>query len=129
MGMNSVVASLLRDAGMRDVFTVAVGAAMAPNPTVVLEGDYKRDGEYTHGERGTFECRVLCVRETMQEADEAAHAAEEALLYGEWERYREACCGDICGIDVGVPRCRGRDRSGRYVYGLDVEIAIARDDG
>ena len=129
MGMNAVVAGMLRDAGMRDVFTVAVGAAIAPNPTVVLEAGYERDDEVLHGERGRVRVQVLCVRETDTEAFEAAAGCADAIRTGEWERYREQGDWSVCGVDAGYPKRIGRDRSGRHVYRLDVDLTIERDDG
>ena len=129
MGMNSVVAGLLRDAGMRDVFTVAVGAQIAPCPIVVLEAGYERDDEVIHGERGRLRVQVLCVRETDAEAHEAAMGCADAVRLGVWERYREQGEWNVCGVHAGYPKRAGRDRSGRHVYRLDVDLTIERDDG
>ena len=129
MGMNAVVAGMLRDAGMRDVFTVAVGAQISPCPIVVLEAGYERDDEVIHGERGHVRVQVLCVRETDVEAYEAAMGCADAIRHGAWERYAEQGDWNVCGMDVGYPKRTGRDRSGRHVYRLDVDLTIGRDDG
>ena len=129
MGMNAVVAGMLRDAGMRDVFTVAVGARIAPNPTVVLEAGYERDDETIHGERGRMRVQVLCVRETDAQAYAAVMSCVDAIRMGTWERYCEQGVWNVCGVHAGYPKRVGRDKSGRYVYRLDVDLTIERDDG
>ena len=126
--MADVVAAMLRAGGMNNVFSVPVPASLCAEPIVVAAGEYERTARPAGGERGTLGLRVLCVRNTLGEANDAAVRVREVLRDTDWERWAEAGDVRIFGMDAGYPAERGRDGSGRWVCAVDVELAVASDE-
>jgi len=126
--MTDVVAAMLREAGLTNVFSVPVSASICAEPIVVVLGDYERLDEVADGERGQLLLRVLCVRNVLNDASDVASRCRAVLRAVDWERWATAGDVRICGIDVGYPQTRGRDGSGRWIVELEVALVVTTDD-
>ena len=126
--MADVIAAMLREGGLQNVFSVPVPASLCAEPIAVVDGEYERTAETVAGERGVLTLKILCVRNVLDEAREIALQARTVLRDTDWERYAEAGDVRICGMKVGYPEVQGRDRSGRWICSLPLDLAVVTDD-
>lgn len=117
-----LVAGMLMDAGIEDVFVRRPGVMECPNPVTVGRARYERDERMADGERGTHRLSVHVCRDVDVEARTAAEACERALKYGSWEKYGDGCVVSVdarkhlrsrSAIPAGATCIRWRSRSSR----------------
>lgn len=118
-----LVAGMLMDAGIEDVFVRRPSVMECPDPVTVGRAEYERDERMVGGERGTYRLSVHVCRDTDAEAKEAAQSCEQVFRRGSWEKYGDGC---VVSVDAGAPAFERCDSSGRYVYALAVEIIADR---
>ena len=78
------------------------------------------------GERGHVAVRVLVVREVEADAEADAQDCERWIRRYGWELVAENGTWRIVGLDTTAPEFIERDRSGRFVWGFDVNLTVMR---
>ena len=124
-----VLATLLASVGYKDVYTHRPSALYAPEPIVIQVGAWEREARLAddEGERGLVRLDVMVVRECWAVAEAVAHGIERSLRKGALRGYGEGWHMRMTGIDTGLPQCKGQDKSGRWIWGFEVWMTIARD--
>lgn len=118
-----VVAGLLMDAGIEDVFVRRPGIVECADPVTIGRAVYTKDERMVGGERGSYSVSVYVCRTVDAEARRIADACERAIHDGSWERYGD---GAIVSMDVSAPKFKEQDSSGRYVYEVGATIVADR---
>lgn len=93
-----VVAGLLMDAGIEDVFVKRPGIMECADP-------------------------VTIGRAIDTEARRVAEACELAIRDGSWERYGDDA---VVSVEAAAPKFKEQDSSGRYVYEVGATIVADR---
>lgn len=124
-----MLAGILMAAGLEGVCAFRPSALYSPEPIVVEVAGWEREARLAdgEGERGLVRLNVLVVRESFGAAEAVAHGAERSLRKGRWEGRRDGWYMRMAGLDTELPQCRGQDGSGRWVFGFEVLMTIARD--
>lgn len=121
-----LVAKMLVDAQFTSVFTQSLSPLDCAEPIVVVPGGYGRDSEQVGAERGERVVEVVVCREVYAVAEAVALACERALRECEWDAHSSGYLNRIVGLDTDAPEYRGRDGSGRYLWGFAVYVTVAR---
>ncbi len=126
MRIGFLVASALVRGDFSAYFSKVPSALECPEPIVVAEGAFKREGRVEGEERGIVPVTVYVVREVSADAEAVAIACEQWLRGYSWEPDSEAWPWRIAGIDTSAPFLKERDSSGRFVWQFDVEVTAVR---
>lgn len=127
-GAADVVAALLRALGCGDVFACPPSARLCAEPVVVACGGWERESRQVDGgERGIREVEVLACREDPRAAEAVACALECGVRTAGWDGLGAGWHMRVVAADTEAPTPRGRDGSGRWVWGFTVRLTIARD--
>lgn len=128
IGVCAAVAAALGVRGFTDVFTSPPSAMLCTEPIVLSCGAWERLARLSDGrERGVQAVGVLACRDTPSEAEAACRAAEAALRGCAWEARLEGWRVRVAACDSGAPEPRGRDGSGRWLWGFDLLCTVVRD--
>lgn len=122
-----LVAKMLVDAQFTNVFTQSLSPLACAEPIVVVPGEYERDSEQVGSERGGRVVEVVVCREVNATAEAVALACEKALRTADWGAHSSSYLCRIVGLDTDAPDYRGRDGSGRYLWGFKVYVTVARE--
>ena len=126
-GAADVVAALLRALGCGDVFVCPPSAHLCAEPIVVACGAWARDSRQADGsERGVRHVEVLACREDPRAAEAVACALERSVRTASWAGLGTGWHMRVVAADTEAPTPRGRDGSGRWVWGFTVRLTIAR---
>lgn len=129
-GLCRAVAAELAGAGVAGARVRACSALACAEPVVVRFAGFEREARFDGEERGRALVEVLAVRETDAEAAAAAEAAEAAVRGANLNTWNEGLSGArALGADTEAPARRGRDGSGRWVWGFTARITVAREVG
>lgn len=129
-GLCAAVASEIAEAGVAGARVGACSALSCAEPVAVRWAGFEREARFDGEERGTALLEVLAVRETEAGAAAAAEAAEAAVRGGRFDQWNEALSGvRALGTDTEPAAPRGRDVSGRWVWGFAARITVAREVG
>lgn len=122
------VAGALSGAGVPDVYTRPPSACMCEEPVVLCWKGFEREARFPSGEeRGLAVAELMTVREADAAARDTAFFCERAvrgMQRGPWNEQGEDV--RFLAVDAGVPEFRGRDRSGRFVWGFEARLTVAR---
>ncbi|WP_417118850.1 hypothetical protein [Olsenella phocaeensis] len=121
-----LVAKMLVEAQFTSVFTQSLSPLVCAEPIVVVPGGYERDSEQVGAERGERVVEVVVCREVNAVAEAVALACERALRFADWDEHAAGFLNRIVGLDTDAPEYRGRDGSGRYLWGFAVYVTVAR---
>ena len=124
-----ILATMLLAVGFEGVFTFPPSALYAPEPIVIQMGAWRREARLAdgEGERGLVRLDVTVVREDRATAEAMAYRIERTIRKGRWEGAGDGWHVRLAGIDTGLPQCKGRDKSGRWKWGFELWMTIARD--
>lgn len=129
-GVCAAVAAAIAAAGFTGVFTTPPSALFCAEPIVVSCGAWERRARFVHGsERGVREVDVAVCRDTPEAAEAAAQAIEAALRKTSWEADIAAWHVRMVGCDSTAREPRGRDGSGRWVWGFTLRCEVMRHVG
>ena len=127
-GVLDLAAAVLVEAGWAGVFTRPPAAWLCAEPIVLTCGAWERDARTPDGEeRGLRSVDVLVCREDAAEAEAACLAAERDLRGGGWEGAGEGWRCRVAAVDSDAPCPRGRDASGRWLWGFTLLLKVVRD--
>ena len=126
MRIGFLLASALMRGDFSAYFSKVPSSLECPEPIVVVEGAFQREGRIEDEERGTVPVTVYVVREVSADAEAVAIACEQWLRGFSWEPDSEAWPWRIAGIDTSAPSLKERDFSGRFVWQFDVEVTVVR---
>lgn len=127
-GVADAVAAFLRSLGFANVFTTPPSARLCADPIVVACGAWEREARFSDGrERGVRTVDVLVCCEDPRDAEATACSAERDLRGGDWTDGGEGWHVRVTAVDTTAPVPRGRDGSGRWLWGFSVGLTIARD--
>ena len=126
MRVGFLVASALMRGDFSAYFSKVPSSLECPEPIVVVEGTFQREGRIEGEERGIVPVTVYVVREVSADAEAVAIACEQWLRGFSWEPDSEAWPWRIAGIDTSAPFLKERDSSGRFVWQFDVEVTAVR---
>lgn len=127
-GLCAAVAGEVAAAGVEGARVGACSALACAEPVAVLWVGFEREARFDGEERGVAAVDVLCVREADADAAAAAEASEEAVRSAHWAEWNDALPGArALGVDTDAPEPRGRDASGRYVWGFRARVTVARE--
>ena len=127
-GVADAVAGLLRALGFSNVFTAPPSPRLCADPIVVTCGAWERVARLADdGERGLRTVDVLVCCEDPRDAEATACAVERGLRRADWTGVGGAWHVRVAACDTAAPEPRGRDGSGRWLWGLAATLTIARD--
>ena len=126
MQLSFLIAKALLEGDFASYFASIPSAADDPEPIVLRQGKFEREAVLPDGERGHVAVAVLVVREVEADAEEDSQACERWIRRYGWEPVAENGTWRIAGLDTTAPHFIERDRSGRFVWGFDVELTVVR---
>ena len=127
-GMGGVVASLLASLGFSNVFTSPPSAMLCADPIVVTCGSWRRASSQVDGcERGVRTVDVLVCCDDPGDAEATACSVERDLRLADWAGKGTGWHARVVSADTTAPAPRGRDGSGRWLWGFSVDLTIVRD--
>ena len=126
MLVSTLVAFPLVEADFSVYFSKLPSSLECPEPVVLVEGPFEREGRMDGEERGTVPVTCYVVREVNAEAEADALECERIVRGFGWEACREAGPWRIAGIDTSAPSFKERDSSGRYVWEFGIEVTAVR---
>lgn len=127
-GEATLVAAVAGLMGHGPAYAVAPSALLCPEPIVVTGGAWERGSRQAGGaERGTRALDVAVVRDTAVAAEAVCRALERDLHGYAWDAASAGWRLRIVAVDTGAPEARGRDGSGRFVWGFSMICTVARE--
>ena len=128
IGVCAAVAAALGACGFADVLTSPPSAMLCAEPIVLSCGAWERLARLDDArERGVQTVGVLVCRDTPTEAESVCRAVEAALRGCAWEARLEGWRVRVAACDSDAPGPRGRDGSGRWLWGFDLLCTVVRD--
>ena len=122
------VASMLHVLGFAGVFCAPPSTGLCAEPIVVTQGPFAREARLADGgERGRVDVGVLVCREEAGAAVAVCLAAERSLRGASWPI-------DVDGVRIASADSvgsgpRGRDGSGRWLWGFTLICTVVRHVG
>lgn len=129
MSAAAMAAEVLADLGYTNVFTTPPSALVCCEPIVLGSAGWERESRQSDGsERGREAVRVLVCCDCAHDAEATCRAVERDLRGAAWPA--GAVGGErVVAVDPDLPRSLGRDGSGRWLWGFDLECVVVRDYG
>ena len=122
-GVADVVATLLGALGYGNVFCSPPPARVCCEPIVLTQGAFERDARLADGaERGRVPVGVLVCCEDPRDSEATCRAVERDLRRESWTGAGDGWHCRVCAADSGGSAPRGRDGSGRWLWGFDLMI-------
>lgn len=122
------VASMLYALGFTGVFCAPPSAGFCAEPIVVSQGAFAREARLADGgERGRVDVDVLACREDAGAAEAVCVVAERALRGAVWPIDVDGV--RIASADSDGSGPRGRDGSGRWLWGFTLVCTVVRHVG
>lgn len=129
-GVADVVATLLRALGYANVFCSPPPARVCCEPIVLTQGALERGARLADGtERGTVPVGVLVCCEDPRDAEATCRAVERDLRRDTWAGAGDGWRCRVCAADSGGSASRGRDGSGRWLWGFTLTMTVVIDYG
>ena len=126
MQLSFLIAKALLEGDFASYFASVPSAAVEPEPIVLRQEKFEREAVLPDGERGHVAVRVLVVREVEDDAETDAQGCERWIRRYGWEPVAENGTWRIVGLDTTALEFIERDRSGRFVWGFDVNLTVMR---
>ena len=122
-GVAGAAAALLRALGYGNAFCSPPPARLCCEPIVLTQGALEREARLAAGaERGRVPVDVLV-------CCEAARDVERDLRRDSWEGSGEGWRCRVAAVDSGGSAPRGRDGSGRWLWGFTLILTVVIDFG
>lgn len=129
-GVADVVAVLLRALGYGNVFTCPPPAHVCCEPIVLSQGSWEREARLADGaERGRVPVDVTVCCESARDAEATCRAVERDLRRDPWEGAGDGWRCRVSAADSGGCAPRGRDGSGRWLWGFTLTLTVVIDFG
>ena len=129
-GVVDAVATLLRALGYESVFCSPPPARVCCEPIVLTQGAWEREARLADGaERGRVPVDVLVCCEDPRDAEATCRAVERDLRRGSWTGFGEGWRCRVAAADSGGSAPRGRDGSGRWLWGFTLILTVVIDFG
>lgn len=129
-GVADVVATLLGALGYGNVFCSPPPARVCCEPIVLTQGAFERDARLADGaERGRVPVGVLVCCEDPRDSEATCRAVERDLRRESWTGAGDGWHCRVCAADSGGSAPRGRDGSGRWLWGFDLILTLEVDHG
>ena len=129
-GIAGAVAVLLRALGYANVFTWPPPARVCCEPIVLSQSSWEREARLADGtERGLVPVDVLVCCEAARDAEATCRAVERDLRRGSWTGSGEGWRCRVAAADSGGSAPRGRDGSGRWLWGFTLILTVVIDYG
>lgn len=130
MSAAATVAGKLAELGYTNVFTTPPSALVCCEPIVVAPGGWEREARLPDGsERGREDVGVLVCCDDPRDAEATCRACERELRAAEWDGAAGAEGLRLVSVDSGGAQARGRDASGRWLWGFSLECVVVRKIG
>ena len=127
MSAAAMVAEALRRSGQNGVFEDPPSALACSEPIVVADAGWRScTTGVGDGMRGTALASVLVCRDRARDARIRCEAAESAIRQTRWGSYAFAGDWSAAACATTPPEPKGRDGSGRWLWGFDVELTMKR---
>jgi hypothetical protein len=126
-GLGDMVASRLVGMGYANAYPYPVSVALCPEPIVVNVGPWEREIRQDGEERGSFRADVLVCCDDPADAQSTCRAAERDLHGAGWDFHLAGWHMSLVGVDTTAPESRGRDRSGRWLWGFALTLTVVRE--
>lgn len=121
-GLADAVASLLVDLGYRNAHARPVSAALCPEPLVVTALAWERESAQVGEARWRARVDVLACCDDPTDAEATCAGAGRDLAGADWSARGRAWGLRVAAVETGPPTSRGRDRSGRWLWGLELQV-------
>lgn len=129
-GVVDVVATLLGALGYGNVFCSPPPVRVCCEPIVLTQGAFERDARLADGaERGRVPVGVLVCCEDPRDSEATCRAVERDLRRESWTGAGDGWHCRVCAADSGGSAPRGRDGSGRWLWGFDLILTLEVDHG
>lgn len=129
-GPADAAAALLRALGYANVFTCPPPARLCCEPIVLAQGAFEREARLADGtERGRVPVDVLVCCEGPRDAEATCRAVERDLRLADWTGAGEGWHLRVAAVDSGGSAPRGRDGSGRWLWGFTLILTVVIDYG
>ena len=127
MSAAAMVARVLRRSGHKGVFEQPPTALMCSEPVVVSDAGWRACSKGAAGDvRGVAVVNVLVCRDRASEARIRCEAVEQAIRRARWGAYAFAGEWEVTACSTAPPEPKGRDGSGRWLWGFEVELTMRR---
>lgn len=127
-GVTAAVATVLRSLGYENVYMAPPSARLCCEPIMVACGTWERESRQADGaERGLRTVDVLVCCEDPSDAEATCRAVERDLRRDGWTGSGDGWHCRVAAIDSGAPEYRGRDSSGRWLWGFALALTVVRD--
>ena len=124
-GELSAVALAMRALGYENVYLLPPSPRLCCEPIVLTAGAWERESRQADGcERGAREVDVLVCCDDPADAEATCRAVERDLRSVAWQRSGVAV--RVAALDTEAPASRGRDSSGRWLWGLKLRLTVVR---
>lgn len=121
-------AALLAEAGYASVFVRPPAAWLCAEPIVLTCGEWSRDARTPDGqERGLRSVDALVCCEDAHDAEATCRGVERDLRTRDWEGVGDGWRCRVAAVDSDAPCPRGRDASGRWLWGFTLLLKVVRD--
>ena len=129
-GVAGAAAALLRALGYGNAFCSPPPARLCCEPIVLTQGALEREARLADGaERGRVPVDVLVCCEAARDAEATCRAVERDLRRGSWTGSGEGWRCRVAAADSGGSAPRGRDGSGRWLWGFTLILTVVIDFG
>ena len=129
-GVADVAVALLRALGYRNAFAHPPTAEACCEPIVLTPGAWEREARMADGaERGRVPLDVLVCCESPHDAEATCRAVERDLQRDSWTGSGEGWRCRVAAVDSGGSAPRGRDGSGRWLWGFTLTMTVVIDYG
>ena len=129
-GVAGAAAALLRALGYGNAFCSPPPARLCCEPIVLTQGAFERDARLADGaERGRVPVGVLVCCEDPRDSEATCRAVERDLRRESWTGAGDGWHCRVCAADSGGSAPRGRDGSGRWLWGFDLILTLEVDHG
>ena len=130
MSATTTVAGKLAELGYTNVFTTPPSVLVCCEPIVVAPGGWEREARLPDGgERGFEDVGVLVCCDDPRDAEGTCRACERELRAASWDGAVDSDGCRLVSIDSDGPRARGRDASGRWLWGFSLRCVVVRKIG
>ena len=124
--VSGLAARALVACGLEHVFSAPVSALFCSEPVVLTEGTFSREARLEDGrERGVVIVDVVVCRDVSGDAEADGLAAERALRDNAWPVDGDGFVR-VAAADTRGAGPRGRDRSGRWLWGFELACTVVR---
>lgn len=124
-GAAGFACAVLRGLGYSNVFDVAPSVRVCCEPIVLGGNGFECEARFADGSvRGTEKVSVLVCCDDARDSENTCRAVWADLRGCGWPGLAALDCCRVVAVACGVPTYRGRDGSGRWLWGFEMDCTV-----